>query len=375
MALSIVLLVCAGLFLRNLRQATTIDKGFDSGHQLIASVDPGLEGYDRARTEEFYRRLTERLKSNPAVVHATTASRVQLGLANSDAGTKIPGYTPAPNENMSIPYNVVTPDYFETMGITLTRGRGFATRDDSSAQGAIVVNQHFADHFFPGADPMGRTVHMLERDHVIIGVVPTGKYSRLGEDPTSYVYLAQAQHFDIGRWIQVRTAGDPAAFIPTLRAEVAAIDPDLPLSDVRTMTTHLGIALLPARVAGSVLGVFGVLGLGLAAIGIYGVMAYVVAQRTREIGIRMAIGAGRGDVMLLVLRQGLGLVVGGAAIGLVLALGAARLAKSAMYGSAGFDGVTFATVPLVLLGVASLAIWFPARRASSLDPVVALRRD
>jgi ABC-type antimicrobial peptide transport system permease subunit len=218
-------------------------------------------------------------------------------------------------------------------------------------------------------------VHTGGIDHTVIGVVPTGKYLRLGEDPTSFMYFPEAQHFDAGRWIMIRTTGDPSAFIPTLRAEVAAIDAEMPLADVRTMEAHLGVALLPARLTGAVLGIFGLLGLGLAAIGIYGVMAYAVSQRTREIGIRMAIGAGRGDVVRLLMKQGLVLVVAGVVVGLSLAVVAAKLASSQLYGSGGFDFLTFAAVPVVLMIVAAVAIFIPSTKASGLDPVVALRRD
>jgi predicted permease len=375
MALSIVLLVCAGLFLRNLRQATTVDKGFDSTHQLIASVDPYLQGYDRARTEEFYRRLTERLAAMPAVQSVATANLVPLGFSHNDSDVSIPGYASSPNENMSIENNRVSPAYFATMRIPILKGRAIEARDDSTAQQVMVINQRFADHFWPGQDPLGRVVHTGGTDHVVIGVVPTGKYVRLGEDPTAYMYFSLLQHFSSGRIIQVRTTGDPSAFLPTLRSEVGTLDPAMPLSDVRTMEAHLGIALLPARLTGVVLGIFGLLGLGLAAIGIYGVMAYAVAQRTREIGIRMAIGAGRGDVARMLMRQGLGLVATGLGIGLALAAAAAKLASSQLYGSNGFDVLTFAAVPVVLIGVAALAIWIPSRKASGLDPVVALRME
>ncbi len=375
MALSIVLLVSAGLFLRNLREATTIDKGFDSSHLLIANVDPSLQGYDKPRSEEFYRRLIQRLAAMPAVSSVTTSSLMPLGLSNNDSDVSIPGYTANPNEMMSIANNQVSAGYFKTMGVPILKGRGFEARDNLTAQKAIVVNQHFADHFWPGQDPIGKVVKTFGSDHVVIGVTTTGKYQRLGEDPTSYMYLSFDQHFDASRFLLIRTTGDPIAFAPTLRAEVAAIDADMPLADVRSAEAHLGIALLPARLTGAVLGIFGLLGLGLAAIGIYGVMAYAVAQRTREIGIRMAIGAGRGQVLQLLMRQGLALVITGMIVGLTLAVGAAQLAKSQLYGSGGFDVITFAAVPLVLLAVAALAIWLPARRASGMDPVAALRRE
>jgi macrolide transport system ATP-binding/permease protein len=375
MALSIVLLVCAGLFLHNLQAATTIDKGFDSGHLLIANIDPSLQGYDQARSVEFYRRLTERLAANPAVRHVSTSTVMPLGLDNNDWGVTIPGYTPGANEMMSIENTVIGTDYFASMGIPVIKGRGIEARDDSTAQKVIVINQHFADHFWPGQDPLGRTVHTGGSDHVVVGVVPTGKYIRLGEDPMSYMYLSQGQHFYAGRWVQVRTAGDPEAFAPILRAEIAAIDQQMPVADLKTMETHLGIALLPARITGAVLGIFGLLGLGLAAIGLYGVMSYAVAQRTREIGIRMAIGAARSDVVRLLMRQGLGFVAAGLGIGLVLAVGAAKLASSQLYGSGGFDVITFVAVPIVLIGVAAFAIWIPSRKASGLDPVIALRQE
>ncbi|MFI5246484.1 MAG: FtsX-like permease family protein, partial [Gemmatimonadales bacterium] len=170
-------------------------------------------------------------------------------------------------------------------------------------------------------------------------------------------------------------SGDPSVFIPVLRAEIAALDPTLPLSNVRSMENHLGIALLPARLSGAVLGIFGILGLVLAAVGIYGVMAYSVAQRTREIGIRMAIGAAAGDVMRLVMRQGMALVLAGTAIGLAGAVAASRLIRGILYGSGANDPLTFVAVPFVLMGVAMLATWIPARRAAAMDPLLALRHE
>ncbi len=375
MALSLVLLVSAGLFLRNLHAATTIDTGFRSDHLLLADVDPGLQGYTRARTTTFYRDLGERLRALPGVQAVGFSDVIPLGLSESDNGVSIPGYTPAPNENMSIQRAVVTPGYFQAMGIPLVEGRAFEARDDTTQAGVIIVNEQFAHRFWPGKQALGKTVHTSGADRTVIGVVPTGKYQRLGEPPTAFMYLPQTQHWEYGMSVAMRTAGDPTRLAPAVRAQIGALDPELPVSNVRSMEAHMGIALLPARLVGYVLGVFGLLGLLLASIGVYGVMAYTVAQRTREIGIRMAIGAGSASVVGLLMRQGLTLVIVGAAIGLAGAAAAAQLVRGQLYGGTALDPVTFVAVPLVLIAVAAMAIWIPARRAAGVDPVRALRAE
>ena len=375
MALSIILLASAGLFLRNIRAATTIDKGFASDHLLLAGIDAGLQGYSRARAEEIYSRLQERIRALPNVKAVALASMVPLGLSDQQRGVAIPGYTPSPNETMTIDYNVVGPDYFEAMGIPLLSGRGITAADDSAAQGAVVVNQRFAQRFFAGASPVGRTIQSNGRDFTVVGLVPNGKYRTLGEDARAYMYFPQAQLWEASMVVHVRTTDDPAALAPVVRNEVAAIDPNLSVSDIRTMESHLGIALLPARLAGIVLGIFGGLGLLLAAVGMYGVMSYSVSQRRREIGIRVAIGAARSQVLALVMRQGLRMVAVGTLIGLVGAILGARLVQGLLYGATGFDGVTMVGVPLVLVVVAAVAIWIPARRAATIDPMVALRGE
>jgi predicted permease len=374
-ALSIVLLVSAGLFLRSLSAATHVDKGFDADNVLIGAMDPGLQGYDRARAETFYRQLTEQLKSNPDVVAVGYATYLPLSLNETDSGVEIPGYTPAKDENMSIQNASVTPDYFQAMGIPMREGRSFRAQDDSSAVPVLIINEQFAHHFWPGQDPLGRTVHVHGRDWTVVGVVPTGKYFSLGEAPTAFMYTPQAQDWSFGMQIIVRTHGDPMAAAPALRRAVAALDPNMPLSDVRSMESHLGIALLPARVTGWALAIFGALGMLLASVGIYGVMAYSISQRTREIGIRMAIGAGGPQVLRLLLRQGMTLVLVGTGLGLVGAVGAAMAIRGQLYGGTGLDPITFAAVPLVLLLTAMGAIWIPARRAAGLDPVLALRQE
>ena len=277
MALSIILLVSAGLFLKNLKDATAVDKGFTSDHVLVADVDPGLQGYSRARTEEFYRRVIERLEAMPTVRKVALTNSLPLGLSGSDWGVSIPGYTPAPNEGMSIKMAVVSPGYFETLDIPFLAGRGFTAQDDSASAPGIVVNRRFVERFWPGETGIGRQVRTGGRDHTVIGVVPTGKYERLGEDPLAFMYLVQAQHWETGMNLVIRARADPGSVAPLLRREVAGFDPDLPLANVRAMDDHLGMVLLPARIAGTVLGVFGLLGLGLASVGIYGVMSQSVA--------------------------------------------------------------------------------------------------
>jgi predicted permease len=375
MALSLLLLVCAGLFLRNLRSATTVDKGFDGGNVLLAEIDLGLQGYDEARSRQFYRNLLERLSALPDVRAASLSSNLPLGLSNSQTGVVIAGYTPSPDEQMAIDHNSISSEYFTAMGIRIVRGRAFTTADDSAAQKVLVVNERFAERFWPGQDAVGKVVRTRGTERVVVGVVPTGKYTSLGEAPKAFMYFPIEQNFDPSTVLQVRTRTDPTALIPILRSEMAALDADLPLSNVRTIDSHLGIALMPARLAGGALAVFGILGLVLASVGIYGVMSYSVAQRTREIGIRMAIGAARGEVVGLVMRQGLTLVAIGGGIGLLAALGASQLLAGLLYGGNPIDPLTFAGVPALLALVAAAAIWIPARRAAAVDPVRAIKSE
>jgi predicted permease len=298
-----------------------------------------------------------------------------LGLGESDNGVQIPGYAPAKNEDMQVYVAQVMPGYFEAMGIPVVSGRTVTPQDDSAAAPVMVVNQAFANRFWRGQSAIGKTVHTGGKDRTVVGVVPTGKYVRLGESPAPFMWMPVAQVWDAGLTVVVHVKGDPAAFIPTLRAEVRALDANMPLSSVKSLNEYLGIALLPARLAGTVLGIFGVLGLLLASVGVYGVMSYSVSQRTREIGIRMAIGASQGDVITLIMRQGLTLVVVGSVIGLAGAFGASRFLRSVLYGGQSLDALTFLAVPLLLVVVAAFATWLPSRRAAALDPMIALRQE
>jgi len=375
MALSIVLLVSAGLFLRDLQNVTTVDKGFVAENLLIADLAPGLQGYSRARSEEFYRRMREKLTDSPNVKAVGFVDNVPLGLSENDSYVEIAGYTPSKNENMSLQNTRVTPGYFEAMGIQLKQGRGFTEQDDTASVRVMIVNEQMAKKYWAGTSPIGKTVKYGGKEHTVVGVVPTGKYQRLGEPPTPFYYLAQEQHWSESMSIVIRTTGDPQVVAPVLRSAASSFDETLPVSDIRTMTRHLGIALMPARLAGAALGVFGLLGLVLASVGMYGVMAYTVSQRRREIGIRMAIGAAGGDVVGMIMKQGLSLVIIGAAIGIGGALAASRLLRGVLYSPSVIDPMTFAGVPLLLTAVAALASWLPARRASGVNPLEALRRE
>ncbi len=276
---------------------------------------------------------------------------------------------------MNADYAVITPGYLEAMGIPVVAGRAFTARDDSAAAPVLVVNRQFAQRFWKGENPVGRVVRLGERDFTVVGMVPNGKYRTLGEAPLPYMYLPQAQSYMDFLTLFIRTTGDPLDIVPALRSEVAALDANLPISDVRTMNNALGTALLPARLVGTVIGIFGVLGLCLAAVGLYGVISYSVAQRTREIGIRVAIGAAQHQVLGLVMRQGMWLVAIGTVFGVTGAFAAWRLSRSLLYGDSSLNPLTLLGVIAVLSAVALLAVWVPARRAARATPIVALKAE
>ena len=261
------------------------------------------------------------------------------------------------------------------MGIGLIEGRTFNRADDAAGPPVIIVNKRFADRFWPNQSALGKVVRTAGKDRQVVGVVETGKYNSLGEDPADFMYLSHHEIYRSAMTVVARTPGDPQAMLRRLRSIVRAAEPQLPLYDVRTMEDHMGMALLPARLGGSVLGLFGVLGLALSAVGIYGVMAYSVSQRKRELGIRVALGADGNTVVKLVLGEGMKLAVLGTVIGLFGALGAAQLVKGLLYNVRAIDPVAFTGVPLLLMGVAALAVYLPARRAAGANPVEALKTE
>jgi len=374
-ALSLMLLVGSGLFLRSLQGASQIDPGFDEPRNLVtAALDPSLQGYEDEEVWVLLDRLVADLRALPGVSEAGMVSWLPLGLNNSDRGIEIPGYTFAEDERRSINYTQATEGYFEAMGVDFLEGRGFARSDDADGKPVIVVNRVFAERYWPGESALGKVVQTAG-DREVVGVVEDGKYGSLGEAPTPFMFLPSRQVGPSQATLVARTRSNPGEVLGQLRGLVRSVDPNLPLFDVRTMEDHMGIALLPARIGGSVLGLFGILGMLLAAVGIYGVMAYSVSQRRRELGIRVALGARRNDVIRMVVGQGIRLSVLGTILGLASAALLGRLVEGLLYNVSGLDPVAFTVVPALLIGVAALAVYLPARRAAGGDPLEALRSE
>ncbi len=378
-ALSLLLLIAAGLFLRSLRNAHAIDPGFDPSNVLLMSVDLRLQGYSQTGAKEFCNRLLERVRSLPGVASASLAASTPLSLVGSRRGTFVEGYNRRPGEDMEFHYNVVAPEYFQTMRIKIVRGRPFTPQDTESAPGVVIVNETFARRFWSGQDSLGKRFsisgpqgRLLE----VVGIASDGKYNTLGEDPTPFFYLPAEQNFQSSAMtLLVRTATDPEGLLAPVRAEFRTLDKNLPVTEVKTLVEHMGLSLFPARAAATLLGIFGAVALLLAAVGIYGVMSFAVSQRTHEIGIRIALGARPGDVLKLVVRQGMALTTLGLMLGLIAAYALTRLLASLLYGISVTDPVTFSMISLLLALVAFLASYIPARRATRIDPLVALRYE
>jgi len=319
--------------------------------------------------------VVEETTALPTVQSAGMASGLPLSLDVINSGVEIPGYEFAEGESSLVEFVLVTDGYLGALGVPLLEGRLFDRSDDADAPPVIVVNRAFAARFWPGESAIGKAVTTNGRQREVIGVVETGKYHSLGESPTEFMYLPHREDTWFGMTLVARTSANPLGTLGGIREIVRRLDPNLPLHDVRTMEDHVGTALLPARLNVYVLGAFAVLGLCLAAVGIYGVLAHSVARRTREIGIRTALGADKSTIQRLVLGEGLKLAMGGTALGLIGAVGATRFVKSLLYGVSAFDPVAFGVVPLLLLGVAAVAVFLPARRAASVEPVTALKGE
>ncbi|HYN84820.1 MAG TPA: FtsX-like permease family protein, partial [Pyrinomonadaceae bacterium] len=380
-ALSLVLLVSGGLLLRALARAHDVFPGERPEEVVTVTLDPHLLGYDEARTREFYRRLVEGARGLAGVESAALADGVPVGEGYAMTAFEFKG------ESRMAGVNTVSPGYFGTMKIPLVRGRDFTAADRQGAPPVAVVDEALARRFFAGEDAVGQFIKFDAgagagvRTIEVVGVVRSAADESLGWRPHFFVYLPSEQPLfgegSVRRMILHARAPRPlrAETLDALRREVAAIDPNLPVLSADSLDERMDVALLPQRVAASVATAFGVVGLVLAALGIYGVVSYSVAQRTHEIGVRMALGARRGDVLALVLRRGLRLAAYGIALGLVGAFAATRLLGEMLYGLSATDPATFAGVSLALAAVALAASYVPARRATKVDPMVALRYE
>ncbi|MEK6407686.1 MAG: ABC transporter permease [Acidobacteriota bacterium] len=378
MALSLVLLVGGGLMMRALEQAQTINLGFDPNNAVEVAFHLRLQGYESAQGKEFQKRLLERVRALPEARSAGIADLVPVDLHFSRAAVFIEGQAVqrAPNAPTAM-CNRVTPGYFEAMSTRLLQGRDFTEQDDEKSPRVAIVNETFARRFFSGEDPIGKRFSLGSPEGTktqIIGVVQDGKYAGLGEDPKPFVARPLWQS-DVGSTsVIVRTGGDSQRLIAAVRREVLELDSHIPMSSA-TLAEKMNLPMLPARIVASILGGFGLLALALAAIGIYGVISYAVSTRTHEIGVRMALGAQRADVLKLVLGQGMRLTLIGVAIGLSAALVLTRLMKAVLFGVSPTDPITFIAASLLLGVVALVACYLPARRATRVDPMVALRHE
>jgi macrolide transport system ATP-binding/permease protein len=378
-ALSLALLVGGGLMARALQQAQTVNLGFEPQRAVEMSFDLRLQGYDSAQGREFQKRLLERVRALPGVESAAIANIIPVDLHISSSPISIEGQEPSRLTNAPRALtSYITPGYFNAMNTRLLRGRDFTEYDDDKAARVAIINETFARRFWPGEDPLGKQFKLGGDESPkmqVIGVAQDGKYAGLNEGQWPFVYRPQWQYRVGAATMVVRAGADPQRVISLARRELQQLDPNLPIASARTLVERLSLALLPARIVASVLGGFGLVALLLAAIGIYGVMSYAVSKRTQEIGVRMALGAQRRDVLKLVMGQGMALTLIGVAIGLLAALGLTRLMKSVLFGVSATDPLTYVGVAALLTFVALLACYVPARRATKVDPMVALRCD
>jgi macrolide transport system ATP-binding/permease protein len=376
-ALSLLLLVSAGLFLRTLQHASRIDPGFEARQGLFAGLGVPTGRYDSTTGPAFYRQLLDRVEEVPGVARAALTTYVPLTIGGgSDMSVRIEGYEPAEEERIIIYYAMVTPGYFETLGIPLVAGRDLEPRDAAGAPLAVVINETMAKRYWTDGDAVGRRVNYGAGEWATVaGIARDGKYGAVSEPPGNFMYIALAQVFRPDVTLMVRTAGAPGAVLPSVRDAVSAMNPDVPLFGVVTIDEHLRTSLFVPRLGAWLLALFGTLALALAGLGLYGVMAYVASQRTQEIGVRMALGADRSTILRLILRQGLGLAGIGLVVGLGLSAAATPIVSNQLAGVEAADPMSFSLAAAVLTAAALIASYLPARRAASMDPLRALRHE
>jgi predicted permease len=372
-ALSLVLLAGSVLFVRTLRNAQSADVTRDPGKVLMVTLDLSTRKLDTARGQQFYDRLAGRLHAIPSVRNAAYVFVVPFGgwRGGTDASLS-PGSKP-----VQLDFNVVSSEYFETIGLPVVRGRAFDARDREGEPGVAMVNEQLARRYWPGEDPIGKQIVMgrPKRMVEVVGVVRDGKFRGYREQVHPCLYVPLPQQYEPVMSLEVRTAVNPAGVVAALRREIRALDSNVILPEIQTLESYRNSGLGEERLAAALLSGLGILAALIAAIGLYGVMAFAVAQRTREIGIRIALGAASDDVLRSVVVEALALVSGGLIIGLGAALLLVRFVSSLLYGVTATDPTTYASTAAILVAVGAIAAFVPARRASRVDPMVALRYE
>jgi predicted permease len=378
---SLVVLIMAGLFLRSLERAQEMDLGFKPDHVFNFTMDVSELGYDEQRGANFYRDVRERVRNLPGITSASFAYSVPLGYYSHGAATWKAGQEGLPESQVPrLGYNEVGPDYFRTMGIELVEGRAIEEQDQANSHRVAVINETMAQSLWPKQDPVGQRFRFGKNDTAdseVVGVVRDSKYNFIAETPLRHFYVPLSQNYSSVRVLQVRADVPPGILVRAIEDQIHAIDPNLPVFDVMSMSDSLqgGNGFFLLRIAAIFGGGLGALGLLLAVVGVYGVISYGVNQRIHEIGIRMALGAQRENILSLVLSHGLKLVLIGLGVGLAISLAAARVVANLLVNTGALDPVAYAVATSLLVAVAVLACYIPARRAMRVDPLVALRYE
>jgi len=378
-AVCLVLLVGATLFLRSFMAAQTLSPGFEADRLVTASMDMFPSGYTGERNRDFQRRAIEAVEALPGVESAAFGSRIPLGFGgNNSTSVAVDGYVPRENEEIVINYSTIGPGYFQTLGTPIRAGREYNVTDTLESPRTVVINDAMARRYWPQGNALGSRVRFGPNAAEVIGIVADSKYASINERPLPQLFLPMSRNEVSTLRLFARATGNPGPLVAEIRNAIRALDPSLPVYDARTVSEHMQVAVFSQRMAANLLGAMGVLALLLAAIGLYGVMAYAVSQRMQEMGIRLALGASPASLLNMIVSQGMKLTTIGLVIGLALALaafGSIGAVRTLLPGISPMDPITFVAVPIGLALIALLATWIPGRRAGKVDPLVALRVD
>ncbi|MFP5228835.1 MAG: FtsX-like permease family protein, partial [Acidobacteriota bacterium] len=372
-ALSLPLLLCSGLFLRTLRNLASANPGFEQDHILTASVGLNIAGYSNDDAQLIRRRILDRVSALPGVRIASLTDWIPMTLIQKRNDAYPEGYVPHPHESLLVQNAEIGPRYFESLHIPILEGREFTQHDDERSPSVIIVDQTAARRFWPGEDPLGKNLMVWGRPFTVVGLVRNSIHTFVNESPEPMFYMSYFQYPGYETMVQVETEGNPADLASAVENAIHGIDPRLPVFDVRSMRESTRMASIFAVIQSTLAGMFALIGLILAITGIYGVVAWRTQMRTHEIGIRMALGASRVDVLRLVLLQGLSLTGIGLALGLAFALGLTRIIARLLYGIGAHDPATVVFVVMLLGAMSVLACYLPAHRAMLRNPVTAIR--